>query len=145
MLNNENVLNLLKDHRSIRKFKKIDIEEKIKEKLEQAFCLSPTSRGLQASSLIEIRNQSLKDEIAKISGQQYIKDIPLLYIFLTDYNIIHSLSDNKIYKKQMIDGAIDSVIASQSMFLVAKENGLDGFYIGSIHKDTKNMRIIKFA
>lgn len=137
---NDNVLNLLENHKSVRKFTNENISSEIKNKLEDAFCLAPTSRGLQANSLIEITKKEIKDKLAEISGQEYIKDVPLIYIFVTDYYRISKLANiQKFSKKQIVDGAIDSVIAAQSMFLVARENNLSGFYFGALHRDTKQV------
>lgn len=55
---NDNVLNLLENHKSVRKFTNENISSEIKNKLEDAFCLAPTSRGLQANSLIEITKRN---------------------------------------------------------------------------------------
>lgn len=135
------VLELLEKHKSIRKFTKKEISNEIKEKLEKAFILSPTAQGLQACSMIEIDDENIKEELANISNQKYVKDAKLIYIFVADFyklmNIKESNEDLGI--NHLLQANTDALISAQSVYLLAEELGLTGFYSAGILQNTEKL------
>ncbi|MCJ7688267.1 MAG: nitroreductase family protein, partial [Clostridiaceae bacterium] len=80
-------INLLKSHKSIRKYKDQPVEdEKIKTIIECAQSAA-TSSYIQAYTIISVKNKENRKKIAYLSGEQsYIEQCPLFLVFCADLN-----------------------------------------------------------
>ena len=76
----ENQLN----HRSIRKFKDIPIDQKTLDTLLEVGNRTASSTCMQSFSIIRITDSKLKYEISKVCKQDYVNDLPELIIFIVD-------------------------------------------------------------
>ncbi|TCO79864.1 oxygen-insensitive NADPH nitroreductase [Marinisporobacter balticus] len=136
------VIKLLKSHRSIRKFQDRSVEEeKIKMIIEAAQCAS-TSTFVQAYTIIRIRDMAIRKEIAKLSSDQiYVEKCPLFFVFCADLNRLDLAC--KINSTQMIEGyteslimaTVDTALVAQNMMIGAEAMGLGGVYIGGLRND----------
>lgn len=79
------VIDLLKNHRSIRKFKQDPIsEEKILAIIEAAGTAA-TSNFVQAYSVIRVTNKNNRKQIAELAGSQpWVEKSPLFIVFCAD-------------------------------------------------------------
>lgn len=139
MQNNE-VFKVLSSHKSIRKFLEKEVEKDKKEMLENAFLLAPTAQGLQSCSLIEITDKNIKSEIAKFAMQDYVKDVPLMYVIVVDMYknaMVNNKNLESLGINHLIQGHVDGMIAAQSMYVLAESLGLNGFYMASFLKEAK--------
>jgi len=138
---NETV-NLLKSHKSIRKYKDQPIEaEKIKTIIECAQS-APTSSFIQAYTIISVTNIKNRKKIAFLSGDQnYIEQCPLFLVFCADLN--RSKSSCEVNDKTMADGntetfilaTVDAALAAQNTLIAAESLGLGGVYIGGVRNN----------
>jgi len=138
---NETV-NLLKSHKSIRKYKDQPIEvEKIKTIIECAQS-APTSSFIQAYTIISVTNIKNRKKIAFLSGDQnYIEQCPLFLVFCADLN--RSKSSCEVNDKAMADGntetfilaTVDAALAAQNTLIAAESLGLGGVYIGGVRNN----------
>ncbi|MDD7794071.1 oxygen-insensitive NADPH nitroreductase [Clostridium sp. 'White wine YQ'] len=136
------VVKLLKSHKSVRKFKAISVEEdKIKEIIECAQSAS-TSSYIQAYTIIRINNMEKRRSIASLSGnQKYIEECPLFLIFCADLNRLKTACEmnNKIfvegYTETFILSTVDATLAAQNALIAAESMGLGGVYIGGIRNN----------
>ncbi|WP_238885016.1 oxygen-insensitive NADPH nitroreductase [Clostridium sp. YIM B02551] len=136
------IVNLLKSHRSVRKFKTIPIEEdKIKEIIECAQCVS-TSSYIQAYTIIRINNMDKRRSISNLSGnQKYIEECPLFLVFCADLNRLKTACEmnNKVfvegYVETFILSTVDVTLAAQNALIAAESMGLGGVYIGGIRNN----------
>ena len=79
------VLEIMGNHRSIRKFKEKSINQQVILEVAQTSQLASTSNNLQAYSLIVVRNQQKKEKLAALSGnQQHVIDCPVFLVFCAD-------------------------------------------------------------
>lgn len=132
------IIELLRKHTTIRKFKKVDIEIEKQNLIEESFILSPTSQGMQSCSLIKITNSEIKEKISEVAGQKYINESSIIYIVVIDLFRNIKLKEEKIekiYLDLFIKGAQDAMIAAQNMYITAESLGLGGFYCGGILND----------
>lgn len=132
------IIELLRKHTTIRNFKDLEIEKEKQNLIEESFILSPTSQGMQSCSLIKITNNEIKEKIAELTGQKYIEDAKIIYIFVIDLYRNIKLKDEKIeklYFDLFIKGTHDVMIAAQNMYLTAESLGIEGFYCGGILND----------
>ncbi len=139
-------LKLFEEHKTVRKFKKERIKIEELKALLQAYRRSPSSLGLQESTIIHVTDQRLKDEITKIAGQEYVADVPELFIFVADIYRGRRVAEEKGYKdlkdpsiEMLIQGFTDSVIGAQSLSIAAESLGLGVVYLGSVIKDYERL------
>lgn len=134
-------IDILKNHRSIRKFKdeKLD-QETIRELVESAQSAS-TSSYVQAYTIIGVTDDDKKRALKEISTQSYVENNGHLFVFLADYNRHYELSKDKgtpiSYDKteQLIVGTVDATLAAQNLAVAAESMGLGMCYIGSLRND----------
>jgi len=135
-------INLLKSHRSIRKFKNESIEdEKIREIIECAQSAS-TSSYIQAYTIIRINDKEKRKSIAVLAGnQKYVEECPLFLVFCADLNH-HKIAcemNNTIMEEGYTEGfilaTVDATLAAQNALIAAESLGLGGVYIGGIRNN----------
>lgn len=80
------MLELLKNHRSIRKFKDRAVEADKIEKVIQGVLLSPSSRDAKPWEFIVVTDKEILKKLSSSqdSGSQFIKDAPLAIVVLAD-------------------------------------------------------------
>ncbi|WP_040214542.1 oxygen-insensitive NADPH nitroreductase [Clostridium polynesiense] len=135
-------INLLKSHRSIRKYKNQPIEEeKIKAVIECAQSAS-TANFVQAYTIIRVNDMEKRKKIAHFGGDQvYIEECPVFFVFCADLNRIKKACEYN--GKTMAEGyteaftiaTIDTALAAQNAFIAAESLGLGGVYIGGIRNN----------
>ncbi len=111
------MLEVIKKRRSIRKFQKKEVEEeKIKEILK-AVMYSPSGMHLRPWEFIVVRNQEIKNKLAKATPFcGFIKDAPLVLIIAARPKISH-----KILPYLWIE---DCAIVAEAIYLEATNQGL---------------------
>lgn len=137
-------IDLILGHRSIRRFSDQPIPAETLELLLQCAQKAPTSKLMQAYSIISITDTHLKQQLRQISGQAYVEENAHLFIFIADLNRHHNLSDSD-YSATMADSetlltaTIDATLAAQNLVLAAQSLGLGSCYIGSLRNDTARL------
>lgn len=135
-------INLLKSHRSIRKFKNQSVEDKkVKEIIECAQSAS-TSNNIQAYSIIRVNDKEKRKSIAELAGnQKYVEECPLFLVFCADLNrhkIACEMNDRIMeegYTEGFILATVDATLAAQNALIAAESLGLGGVYIGGIRNN----------
>ena len=130
-------------HASVRDFKAEPLSADVKELLIKAAQSGASSNFLQAYSIIEIADNDLRRELAKISGSDdYVNQTGVFYIFVADwYRQAQILqTENKDVKalqnmEALTVAIVDTTIAAQNMAIAAESMGLGICYIGGIRND----------
>lgn len=138
MLNS--IINEMISHRSIRKFKPDPIANETLRVIIDCAQAASTSNSMQAYSVITIRDQELKEKVAKLSGnQKWIVECPVFLIWCADmYRIQHSLKreypDIEVTGsvEHLISATVDTSLAAQNAAIAAESLGLGLVYIGGI-------------
>lgn len=135
----ENQLN----HRSIRKFKNIPIEQKTLETLLEVGNRTASSTCMQSFSMIRITDSKLKYEISKVCKQAYVNELPELIIFIVDVfrnaKISEEMGENLHAKSDMdrfFQGFTDGCLAAQNIYTAIESLEMGAVYFGSILNDT---------
>jgi nitroreductase len=136
------VIDLLKSHKSVRKFQSEPVtEEKIKMIIEAAQSAS-TSSFIQAYTIIRIDDVKKRAEIARLAGNQsYIEECPLFLIFCADLNRhkiaceMHGVEMEEGYTEHFITATVDAALSAQNAMVAAESMGLGGVYIGGIRNN----------
>jgi nitroreductase len=135
-----NVLETIINHRSVRGFLPDALPAGTLELLVAAAQSASTSSNLQLWSVVAIEEPSHKARLATLAGgQQFIRDAPLLLVWLADLARIDAIAaehqqtvEGTHYLEEFIVGLVDAALAAQSALIAAESLGLGGVYIGAM-------------
>lgn len=137
-----NVIDLLKSHKSIRKFTDQPIGEELFYELLRAGQGAATSSFLQGATVIRVRNKETRKAIAVVAGGQgYIETAAEFVVFCADLKrpgnccARYDQPFEGDYTEQFIIATVDVALMAQSMVVAAEASGLGICYIGAIRND----------
>lgn len=140
------VIEFMKNHRSIRQFEKKDIKEEVLLEVLEAAQWASTSSNFQAYSVIVIRNDEMKQKLSKLSGnQKHIVDAPIFLVFVADLSKINlALQKEGVTPKfnnveSYTVSIIDAALVGQNVMLAAESLGLGGVFIGGIRNESEEV------
>lgn len=135
-------IDLLLQHRSIRKFKNQEIDQTLLERVLMAGQAAATSSFAQAYSLIRITDATTRDKLAELCGHQaYVSECAEFFVccadlarnrFICQQAGIVSSPD---YMEQLIIATTDTALMAQNMVIAAESEGLGTCYIGGIRNN----------
>lgn len=136
-------LEVIEQHRSVRKFLQKDIEQKVLQQILESGRWASTSHHLQAYSVITVRNKEKKHALAELCGNQvHVKECPVFLVFCADLNRIklcHELEE-KPYVLDTVEpflvATVDAALYGQNVLLAAEALGLGGVFIGGIRNQS---------
>ena len=140
------VIDLLKSHRSIRKFRQEPISNEKVLTIIEAAGTAATSNFIQAYSVIRVTNKKNRKQIAELSGSQtWVETSPLFIIFCADLKRSKDACffENKEmapgFTEQFIIATVDTTLAAQNAMIAAESLGLGGVFIGGIRNDPEKV------
>lgn len=128
----------LLDRTSVRRYEREPITEEQMEFIYAAIRNCPNSYNGQQYSVIDIDDQSLKEQLYELTGQKQIKTCNRFLVFLSDFNQIRALAERKGIEWPAVEdtmdgvllGAIDASLAMMSAVVAAESLGLGSNCIG---------------
>jgi len=132
------MINLAKNHRSIRSFTSQDVDDSLLNDLLLAGLRSSSSGNMQTWSVIVTRDKTNKDRLYEFHGkQEMVREAPLMLTFCADvFRMCEWIRINE--SKQSFDdllgfltGTVDAIIAAQTISLAAESVGLGICYLGT--------------
>lgn len=143
------VINLLKNHRSIRKFKDKPISKDQLNHIIESATWAATSNFIQAYSVIHVTDKSVRKEIADLAGPQiWVETSPVFLVFCADLNRSKTACkhENKNmvsgYTEQFIIATVDVALAAQNAMIAAESMGMGGVYIGGIRNNPEKVCLL---
>lgn len=140
------VIELLKNHRSIRKFTTEPVTEEQLHAIIQAAGSAATSNNIQAYSIINVTNNEMRKEIAVLAGSQtWVEKSPLFLLFCADLkrsqDACHYEEKEMVsgYTEQFIIATVDTSLAAQNAMIAAESLGLGGVFIGGIRNNPEKI------
>lgn len=134
------------DHRTIRFFKDQPITAETLTQLFEVMNRTATSSGLQTYSVMHITDQHLKNKIAEVCKQDYVKDMPVLLIFLVDVHRNAEIAKAKGYNSEkfrsmnhFFQGVADVYLAAQNLTNAVESIDLGAVFLGSVLNDAQKM------
>ena len=134
------------EHRTIREFKNESIPKDLFEQLIEVAKRTPTSNGMQASSIIRVTDPEKKKEIAAVCKQEYVARAPELLILIADQYRNYRIADEKGgYEPSARDmdrffqGFTDACLTAQNIVNAAEALDLGVVYLGSILNDAEKI------
>lgn len=140
------VVELLKSHRTIRKFTDEPLDEGMLDEFLEAGFASATSSNTQTTTVIRVRDRSKRAKIAALAGgQQQVETAPVFLVWCADLQ--RSIKACEIgggsfeagMAEHFVIGTVDCAIAAQSVAVASESLGLGVCYIGGIRNDPGQM------
>ena len=136
------VIDLLKSHRSIRKFTDKAIDPDILGDIFLAGQSAATSSFLQGSTIIRVTNERTRETLAELAGNQpYVRSAAEFMVFCADlkragnYCREYDKPFEGDYTEHFIIATVDVALMAQSLVTAAESVGLGICYIGGIRNN----------
>jgi nitroreductase len=144
----EDVIELMKKHTSVRNFADTSLADEVKEQLIIAAHAGASSNFVQATSIIDVTDPSIRGQLAEISkSAAYVKQSGAFFVFVADL-----YRQSQILQQQGLDLAgiknmealtvaiVDTAIAGENLAVAAESLDLGICYIGGIRNDLTTVR-----
>jgi len=138
MATNNDVIKTLTNHVTVRHFTEKPISEELLSTILNAARRSPTSSNMQTYSMIVVRNQAAKVELAKLAGnQKHIETCPVFIAFCADIHRLatacemHDVTLVKSLETTLV-ATIDAALVGMSVQTAAESCGLGAVMIGGM-------------
>lgn len=143
----ENVVSLLQNHRSIRKFTGRKVEKETITQIILAAQMASTSSHFQAYSIIGVTDQTKKDKLSELSGNAHVSSCDHFLVFCADLHRIEKASEregrnvteNLEYTENFIVATVDASLAAQNAAIAAESMGLGITYVGGIRNNPQGV------
>lgn len=142
----QDVLALLQNHRSIRRFKDKPLEKGLLNELLRAGQSAATSSFIQAVSVVRVTDHEIRQRFVELSGgQKYVGTAPEFLIFCADLSRnserVKSLDGEPDFgwAEQFIAATVDVALFAQNVVVAAQSQGLGICYIGGIRNDPQQV------
>lgn len=134
------------EHRTIREFTDEKVSEEILHTLFESLMRTATSNGLQQATIIRVTDPVKKEQISKVSNQDYVARATELLIFIADsFRNDRLVKDNgeNIEKESDVDmffqGYTDAALLAQNATNIIESLGMGAVYLGSILNDAEEI------
>ncbi len=131
-------LNTLFEHRSIRKYKDISIEEDVLNKVLEAGFRASTTGNMQVYSIIVTKDEEKKKKLWELHFKQdMILKAPILLTFCADFNRFNKWCRQRNAEPgydnflSFFTASIDALLAAQNVAIAAESCGLGICYLGT--------------
>ncbi|MCP4284097.1 MAG: oxygen-insensitive NADPH nitroreductase [Gammaproteobacteria bacterium] len=133
------VIDLLKSHRSIRRFSDRPVPQALINELVLAGQCASTSSFIQGCTVVQVNDLEDREKMAAYAGNQpYVARAPVFLVYCADMQRhriaceMHDASMHSGYAEQLITATVDCALFAQNLIIAAESLGLGGVYIGGI-------------
>lgn len=141
-MNKSETMQLMLEHRSIRKFKEEPVDSDILESLIKCGQAVASSSFIQAYSIIRVTDKKHRQQISEATGgQQWVNSAPEFLVFCADMKRIDTACIKRGvgalegHTEHFIAATVDVALVAQNILLAAESLGLGGVYIGGIRNN----------
>ena len=135
-------IELLKSHRSIRKFKDKKIDKDLLNQILSAGQAAASSSFLQGFSIIRITDKEKREKFSVLANNQYfINEAAEFLVFCADLKRssmcceLHNAQATEGFTEQFIITTVDAALAAQNVVVAAESAGLGICYVGAIRNN----------
>lgn len=132
------MIDILNQHRTVRKYTGQKIDSKLLNDLLEATCRASNTGNMQAYSIIVTSDEALKKQLAPAHfNQPMITQAPLVLTFCADFNRFTKWCEQRKADpgynnfQSFMATAIDAIIAAQTFCIAAENAGLGICYLGT--------------
>lgn len=140
------ILELLRSHRSIRKFKEQPVDDELLQQILQAGQCAATSSFLQGVTVIRVKNPDNRQKLAVYAGNQpYVANAPEFLVFCADLRRAgnccerYGKSFSGEYTEHFIIATVDAALMAQNTVVAAESAGLGICYIGGLRNNPRQV------
>jgi len=127
-----NILEIIKERRSIRKFQKKEIPEEIIDKLIEAIIWAPSAGNLQSRKFYFVFDAKIKEKLVEAAlGQDFIVQAPLVVVGCTNDEIAWRYGE----RGKNLYSICDVAASIQNMMLLAHKEGLGTCWVGAFDEN----------
>lgn len=133
------VIDLLNQHRSIRKFTDQPVSQEIINTLVQAGQAAATSSFIQACTVIQVNDKENRTKLAECAGGQvYVEQAPVFLVLCADmkrHQLACEMNQAEMksgFTEQFITATVDVGLLAQNLTIAAESLGLGAVYIGGL-------------
>lgn len=133
------VIELLKSHRSIRKFTDQPVSDEMINEIVACGQAAATSSNIQATTVIRVRDTETREKIATLSGgQAYVASAGAFLVYCADLHrpqLACEMQGGQFSEgmtEHFIIATVDAALAAQNSVIAAESLGLGICYIGGI-------------
>ena len=133
------VIDLLLNHRSIRKFTDQPVDQELLETLIEAGQCASTSSFIQACTVIQVSDPAVRETLCECAASQpYVREAPVFLVFCADMQRHKHACDKHHapmlsgFTEQFLTASVDCALFAQNLLIGAESSGLGGCYIGAI-------------
>lgn len=126
-------------HTSVRSYTNEKVSYEIIETLIKCAQAASSSHFVQAYSIIQISDQSVRNQIAELlDNPKHIIEAPVYFVFVADLSRheqitkLHGIEMGSLESEALLIATVDTTLAAQSMMIAAESLGLGGVYTGVI-------------
>lgn len=140
-----NMIDLLLNHRSIRKYKDNPIDKETIDTIIKCGQMAPTSSHFQTYTIIEVKDKEKRNILYNISGgQTWLETAPLVLLFCADLHRGKKYFENvnpDIFSNTELYtiATVDTALAAQKALIAAQSLGLGGVMVGGIRNDVEKV------
>lgn len=135
-------IDLLKRHRSIRRFTDRPIgDQTLSDLVATAQCAS-TSHHVQAYRIIRVTDPGSRQAMADLAGPQpWVAQAPVFLVFCADLTRLaqaaecHGIAPETGWAEQLLVATVDTALLAQNLMIAAESEGLGGVIVGGIRND----------
>jgi len=138
----DTIFEILKSHRSIRKYKSEPIPEKLLENILTSARQAPTSSNLQTYSIIVVKDTEKKKTLARLCGNQpWVEKCPVFLVMCPDLHRLERVCHlrgyelNDKYIELFIVAVVDTALVAQNILVAAEASGLGICFIGGVRNN----------
>ena len=138
MTTSNDVIKTLNNHVTVRHFTAEPIADEMLGAILNAARRSPTSSNMQTYSMIVVRDQATKTELAKLAGnQKHVETCPVFIAFCADIHRLagacemHGVQLAKSLETTLV-ATVDAALVGMSVQTAAESFGLGGVMIGAM-------------
>lgn len=132
------MLNTIKEHRSIRKYKSTPIKENILNEILDAGFRASTTGNMQLYSIIVSKDEEKRNKLWEFHFKQdMVKQAPVTLTFFADINRFNKWCEQRNAQPGYdnflwyVNAAIDALLAAQNVAVAAEAHGLGICYLGT--------------
>ena len=140
------IIDLIKSHRSIRKFTDRAVDRGTLEAIIAAAQCAATSHFVQACTIIRVEDPHNRQVIAELAGPQvWVVRAPVFLVFCADFNRLvaacdrHDVTVETGWAEQFVTATVDAALLAQNVILAAESLGMGGVFIGGIRNDPQTV------
>lgn len=139
------VIELMRSHRSIRKFTDEPVGDETIAEIMQAGFAAATSSNMQATTVIRVRSSETRAEIAALAGgQPWVEQAGAFFIWCADVARGAAVAADEVEPvtdmvEHFIRATVDVALAAQNAAVAAESLGLGICYIGGIRNDPQRV------